>query len=383
MIQYRIVSNFTLSSDQMESLMCLYQPLFQHPAANLYLTLVTQAKYEEKISRRKLLRLLHIDEEELHLLRKELEKMHLVRTFQSDTLEIEIIAPKIPSDFLSHDLFSRLYVVVCGQSEYANALQRYGKKTITDNLEEISQSFDINRIAAWDEDIEAMYKEEQGKHHQQTEFNIRNFFKSFPLFPNKLISSDVKRAVVESATLYKISASDMKSILLETIEYNKEIFDMRRFLNIVAKKHGVQSVSMVDNVYDLDPISFLGHIQEFEASTSDKYLIKSLQKRYQFENPVINLLIQTMMDSESKSMNLGFAQSIADPWKRLGVETFEDAEKALKSFQDKSIVSKKPRFQPVKTQTIQPVYSTEEEFDDEELKRLREELGINRDKEDA
>lgn len=383
MIQYRIVSNFTLSSDQMESLMCLYQPLFQHPAANLYLTLVTQAKYEEKISRRKLLRLLHIDEEELHLLRKELEKMHLVRTFQSDTLEIEIIAPKIPSDFLSHDLFSRLYVVVCGQSEYANALQRYGKKTITDNLEEISQSFDINRIAAWDEDIEAMYKEEQGKHHQQTEFNIRNFFKSFPLFPNKLISSDVKRAVVESATLYKISASDMKSILLETIEYNKEIFDMRRFLNLVAKKHGVQSVSMVDNVYDLDPISFLGHIQEFEASTSDKYLIKSLQKRYQFENPVINLLIQTMMDSESKSMNLGFAQSIADPWKRLGVETFEDAEKALKSFQDKSIVSKKPRFQPVKTQTIQPVYSTEEEFDDEELKRLREELGINRDKEDA
>ena len=378
MIQYRIVSNFTLSSDQMESLMCLYQPLFQHPAANLYLTLVTQAKYEEKISRRKLLRLLHIDEEELHLLRKELEKMHLVRTFQSDTLEIEIIAPKIPSDFLSHDLFSRLYVVVCGQSEYANALQRYGKKTITDNLEEISQSFDINRIAAWDEDIEAMYKEEQGKHHQQTEFNIRNFFKSFPLFPNKLISSDVKRAVVESATLYKISASDMKSILLETIEYNKEIFDMRRFLNLVAKKHGVQSVSMVDNVYDLDPISFLGHIQEFEASTSDKYLIKSLQKRYQFENPVINLLIQTMMDSESKSMNLGFAQSIADPWKRLGVETFEDAEKALKS-----IVSKKPRFQPVKTQTIQPVYSTEEEFDDEELKRLREELGINRDKEDA
>ena len=37
----------------------------------------------------------------------------------------------------------------------------------------------------------------------------------------------------------------------------------------------------------------------------------------------------------------------------------------------------------MKTQTIQPVYSTEEEFDDEELKRLREELGINRDKEDA
>ena len=213
--------------------------------------------------------------------------MHLVRTFQSDTLEIEIIAPKIPSDFLSHDLFSRLYVVVCGQSEYANALQRYGKKTITDNLEEISQSFDINRIAAWDEDIEAMYKEEQGKHHQQTEFNIRNFFKSFPLFPNKLISSDVKRAVVESATLYKISASDMKSILLETIEYNKEIFDMRRFLNLVAKKHGVQSVSMVDNV------------------------------------------------------------------------------------------------QAGKKKTNQPVYSTEEEFDDEELKRLREELGINRDKEDA
>lgn len=383
MIQYKIVSNFTLSSDQLESLMCLYQPLFQFPASNLYLTLVTHAKYEELISRRKLLRLLHIDEEELHLLRKELEKMHLIRTYQSELLEIEIIAPKIPSEFLAHDLFSRLYVVVCGQSEYANALQRYGKKSISDNSEEVSQSFDINRIAAWDEDIEAIYKEEQGKHHHQSEFNIRNFFKNFPLFPNKLISSDVKRAVTESATLYKINASNMKSILLETIEYNKEVFDMRRFLNLVAKKHGAQSAGTVENIYELDPVSFLAHIQDFEASTSDKYLIKSLEKRYQFENPVINLLIQTMMESESKSMNLGFAQSIADPWKRLGVETFEDAEKALKAFQNKSVQGKKPQLRPAKTQTIQPVYSSEEEFDDEELARLREELGINKDKGDA
>ena len=383
MIQYRVISNFTLSSDQLESLMCLYQPLFQAPAASLYLTLVSHAKYEETISRRKLLRLLHIDEEELHILRQELEKMHLVRSYQSESMEIEIIAPKIPSEFLSHDLFSRLYVVVCGQSEYADALQRYGKKKINDNIEEISQSFDINRIAAWDEDIEAIYKEEQGKHHTQSEFNIRNFFKSFPLFPNKLISSDLKRAVRESANLYKISASNMKSILLETIEYNKETFDMRRFLNLVAKKHGVQSANTVQNVYDLDPVSFLAHIQEFEASTSDKYLIKSLEKRYQFENPVINLLIQTMMESESKAMNLGFAQSIADPWKRLGVVTFEDAQNALKSFQERSQQAQKPKYVSAKTQTIQPVYSADDDFDDEELKRLREELGIKKDKEDA
>ena len=84
----RVDAPFKLSSDDLETLVVLYQPLFSFPALAYYMTLYGLAQHDALVEERDLLRRLHCKADTLVLWRQELEQLGLVRSFEHAHLEI-------------------------------------------------------------------------------------------------------------------------------------------------------------------------------------------------------------------------------------------------------------------------------------------------------
>nr|WP_243734764.1 DnaD domain protein [Erysipelothrix anatis] len=105
------------------------------------------------------------------------------------------------------------------------------------------------------------------------------------------------------------------------------IFDKRKFQVLVDRDHGIQNVNTVSNAYELDPISFIAYKQENDyVVDADKNLIKSLQSNFKFNDEVVNILIEYILDNNNKNLNKNYVEKIAATWKRKGIETAKQAQ---------------------------------------------------------
>ena len=374
---YKVHAPFSISEDQLESLVLLYQPLFSFPSMSLYLSLHGLSKVQTMVSLRDLMKRLHTDSDNLIVLRKELEQMGLLRSFNNEVFEIILLPPLTPREFLSHDVYARLFSIVLGQQVFALYCEKYKQQEAV-NLEcEVTQVFDIQRIESWNINDETLFHQQSEESLLKYQFDAKTFFRDFALFPNHLVDAKVLRLVSEYGSFYKVSQSEMKSLLLDTIRFNSNVFDEKRFLKLVAQKQGQETLEAGANVYELDPVSFLRHHQGFEVSQRDRGVLKAIVSNYDFSNDVINVLVEEMLRS-GNSISVNFAASIADPWKRQGVKTFEDAKKALDSYKTYLEKPKETKRIQARKEVIQPVYTDPENLNEtsDELERLRQELGI-------
>lgn len=275
-----------------------------------------------------------------------------------------LIQALTPSQFLAHDIYSRLFAIVVGQHQFAYYCDLFRSPKPQNLSNEITSKFDVARVSSWDLTSEEMYAKAINKELQHYQFDAASFMSNFSLFPKNLVTPDLLKLIAEYGSNYKVSQSDMKVMLLKTIRNNDQVFDLRIFASLIAEKHGQQSAESVDNIYDLDPLSFLRHVQGFDVNHVDRGVIERLQKRYDFENSVFNVLIETMLKT-NHALNYSYALAIADPWVRQGVANYDDAIKALKDFESR--VAKKPSATGAKSSATQPIYNKVDDLADESL----------------
>ena len=364
MVRYKVFQDFTLTQDHIDALTLLYQPVLSYPAISLYLTLHSGARQTPYVNERDLLKMLHVDSETLNTYRKELEQVGLIRSYQEEVIEMVLIQALTPSQFLAHDIYSRLFAIVVGQHQFAYYCDLFRSPKPQNLSNEITSKFDVARVSSWDLTSEEMYDKAINKELQHYQFDAASFMSNFSLFPKNLVTPDLLKLIAEYGSNYKVSQSDMKVMLLKTIRNNDQVFDLRIFASLIAEKHGQQSAESVDNIYDLDPLSFLRHVQGFDVNHVDRGVIERLQKRYDFENSVFNVLIETMLKT-NHALNYSYALAIADPWVRQGVANYDDAIKALKDFESR--VAKKPSATGAKSSATQPIYNKVDDLADESL----------------
>lgn len=382
MIRYKVYQDFTLSQEHLDALMLLYQPVLSYPAISLYLTLHSHARHETFINQRDLLKSQHVDEATLLLYRQELEQMGLVQTYQEDVLELVLNPCLTPAAFLSHKLYSRLFAIVVGHHQFAYYCDMFRMPKPQNLSREITTKFDVKRVSSWDLTSEDEYNKAVDKEMSQYQFDAPGFFKNFPLFPQALVTPDILKLVAEYGSQYRVSLNDMKTMLLTTLKKNPKVFDVKVFAQLIAQKHGQQSVDQVDNIYDLEPLSFLRHLQQFDVSHVDQATILKLQKRYDFENPVMNLLLETMLQN-GNSINYSYGISIADPWVRQGVKDFDSAKQALSNFENRVSGRMKTSSSGVRSSAVQPVYSEVDDIaSDDALAAFKETLNNSFGKDD-
>lgn len=361
--------NFTLSYEEYESLFLLYQPLFSYPATSLYLTIYETSKVQQKIELKSLCHQLHISNDELTQYRKELERFNLIRTFAGDQLHISLLKPLAPNNFFAHSTYSRLFTIVMGHNKFIEYSHRYRQEPFDTN-EEISENFDLNRLAIWDEQMENMF-EDKSAVDSKPSYNVDAFFKriSLRMFPIELRTEKVKELVSEMGTMYGLSFSDLRTALFSATNFDEMHFNPKKFRYTIEKSHGTMSVDDVEDIYDLDPISFLKEIQGDDYVVNpDKNLIKSLIHNFKFNSQVINVLIEYVLKSNDNNLNRSYVEKIASAWKRNKVETKEDAVYQAKLPEKYRKYTSSP-----KRHTPMPEYSEEIEID-EDVDVLRSEL---------
>lgn len=359
--------DFDLSDDKIDSLLQLYQSLFIHPAASLYLTLYTHAKHENSISTRELIHRLHIHIDDLILYRQELEKFGLIRTFENgQNISCQLIEPLSPSRFLEHVTFGRLYAIVHGNDAFVNASNRYQTRKVNlDRNNEITKPFDLSRLEMWSEEHEDIYNSYKPQEKKYS-FDVEQFFNtwSYAIFPKSMRTTEMHQIIGEVGSVYNLTYPDMKAKILESSNVSSGTFNKTKFITLIERQMGRQSVDSVDDPYELDPLSFLAYKQSNDYIVdANKNLIRSLQKNFSFSSQIINVLIEYVLNTNNQNLNKNYVEAIAATWQRSGVDTVDKA-KAMTQYNETKnkqsyIKPKKPR-----AETIQPSYSTGDDLDE-------------------
>lgn len=363
MHNYWIESDFRLANDHLDALINLYQPLFSHPAMSLYLTLYGQSLHTQGVSQNVLMRTLQMDMHTLENCRQELERFSLIRTYlKEETYRCILAEPLRPQVFLNHPSFGRLYAVVMGNDAFIDTKSRYQSVSLDlNNAQDISASFDINRLATWSVENEQGFNTLDQKSVQHKKFDGMQFFKtvSHMVFPISMRTSDVIELVEMLGSTYNMTYSDMKSKLVSATNRQTKEFDKTRFIYLVEKEFGRVSVDQVSDPFELDSLSYLAYRQNNDYIVeADKNLLKSLSQNFKFDHKVVNVLIDYVLTINDMNLSRAFVEKVASTWQRKGIKTYTDAINETKQQTKPKGQTRKPARvveQPVYTKSKEPV----------------------------
>lgn len=376
-----IQAEFELSPQSLESLVLLYQPVFSFNALNLYLTLYELGKLSLETSEKELVQILKSPSDELLIQRQELEQMNLLNTYRKDKDTYVLKEPLSPQMFLQHAMFGRLYSIVCGQEAFKRNVLRYVRHTKTIEGEDISKRFDPNRLAIWDEKLEAAFSKQdapaqkpmtlssqaaQSEPLLKNRFDVELYFEGIPniVYPIEFRTPQLKKLIEEVGTLFDVDFETMKRFMINSSNFENKRFDTKKFVYLLEKEFGRMKVNK-ENPYDVDPVSFIRHKQGYEYVVgSDQNLVKSLTENFGFNHQVVNFLVEYVLEINSNNLNRAYVEKIASTWKRNGVTTLEDARKQVE-------VKPKAKTQSIKTTQTMPEYTKEEVLSDSEQDELR------------
>lgn len=359
-VTYDIKTCDALTDSQLESLTLLYQPLFAFPALSLYMTLFYLSKNADSVDVKQLMRSLYIDHDQLTLLRKELEKFSLVRTFEDEGhLTLILQQPLSCKGFINHVTFGRLYAVVMGNEAFVEASQRYNNSLELIGTE-ISTGFDVSRLASWssdDEDKMMAYT----KVNEESSFDVDRFFATLNsiIFPNEMRTQALINLVERLGSEYNVSFRDMRSKLLAASNFETKSLDEHRFRVSIEKSGNHKSVNSVSDPYDLDSVSYLAHLQNHSyIADADLKLIQSLQKNIGLPDDVINVLIEYVLKNNHNNLSKNYVEKIATTWKRKGIDSKDKAKIEIQ-------VPQKTQRTGVTTEIKMPEYSNDETIDED------------------
>lgn len=378
--RYRLKTDFTLSPEEYQSLVLLYQPVFSYPALSLYLSLYELGRLEKVVEINDLMRVLSIQRDDVTRYRIELERFDLLRTFESKKyLSLVVQKPLSPQDFMQHPSYARLFHIVMGHEAFIEQAHRFQRLRIPEG-EDISHRFDLSRLAVWDQSFEEKFQKEQetAEIPQSSGYDVDAFFRKIPLpnFPLDLRTDDVKTLIAQMASTYSLSFSELRSALYASTNLHKKTFDKRRFCYLIEKNQGKLDVESVEDPYEMDPLSFLRHIQGYDyVVQADQRLLKSLSHNFQFSDEVVNVLVEYVLKVNQNQLNRAYVEKIAASWKREGVKTAKEAKALIDGSSEHQQARSKKRAYSKKVQRhiAMPEYSKETEIE-EDVDDLKAEL---------
>lgn len=371
-------TDFQLSYDELSSLIRLYQPVFSVPALSLYLTLYELGLKQKRITETELCRITQLDVQALNFNRHECERFLLLKTYESDdAISVIVQKPLRRADFIGHPMFGRLFALVCGSEAYKEMSLECAKSPFKASGVEISKPFDAARLTVWNETMESGFSNES-KEVFAPHFDVEQFFMWIPepLFHKSLRTENLKKIVGEVGSLYQISFSDMKSKLFSATNFDALTFDTRKFMYSIEADMKKDIPLETEDPYSLDPVSFLRYIQKHDyVAGADRTLLESLSKNFQLENPVINVLVEYVLETNNSNLGKAYVEKIAATWKRRGVDNVDKALKEIAKPQSSSKqVSPTKGRGKVKSMPVYTEVGSEEDVIDEDIDELRKRI---------
>lgn len=416
-----VVVNRTILNEQDRKIISmLYQPIIGSIATSLYYTLWADLDKTELLSSEythlHLMTSLRVKLDAIVTARKKLEAIGLLKTFvkqgTSNSYVYEMFSPISASEFFNHPILNIVLYNNIGKKEYENVLKYFKVPRINiSSYEEITSSFDevfesvpgtlYNNLNA---DLRI---NKTGEIKIDNSFDFDLLISSVPggIITNKTFSREVKELINNLSYIYNLDALEMKSSILNSIKENglvdktllrKNVRNYYKYENenklpsLIYKsqpeylKNPVgaddRRAKMVYVFENTTPYNFLkGRSNGAKPSSRDLSLLESLLTDFKLNPGVVNVLIDYVLKINNKKLTRNYLETIASQWKRLNVETVEEAMKAAEKEYKREIksVSNKPLSKIIKEEKLPEWFNQnikKEKISEEEEKSLKDML---------
>lgn len=363
-----VVNRTILSENDRKIISMLYQPIIGSTAVSLYYTLWADLDKTELMSmeytHHHLMTSLRMKIDIIVNARKKLEAIGLLKTFvkkgNENNYVYEIFSPISASEFFNHPILNIVLYNNIGKKEYENLISYFkvpkinlsSYEELTSNFDEVFESVPMTSYDSLNEDLK-VNKTGEIKIDESFDFDLLISLVPEGIITPRTFSKEIKELINNLSFVYNMDASSMKSPILSSIKENglidktllrKNVRNYYKYENenklpsLIYKsqpeylKNPIGSddkrAKMIYIFENTSPYKFLkGKSNGAKPSTRDLNIIETLLNDFKLNPGVVNVLVDYVLKINNKRLTRAFIETIASQWKRLNVETVEEAMK--------------------------------------------------------
>ena len=346
---YTVINKTVITSNDKKIITMLYQPIIGYTACSLYFTLLDDLDKKEQVSNpithHHLMAIMQLKLEEIVKAREKLEAIGLLKSY----LKKESVNKYV------YLLFSPL----SAKEEYDKLVNYYKVPRISlKDYEDITLSFDdvFSPIAGRSIDVQDdIVKKNSNSILLNKCIDFDFLISSIPkeMVNEKCFSSDIKELINSLAFTYNIDDDTMislvrdslnekgnidKTILRKSCRNYYQFEEAGRLPTMVyhrqpdyLKKPVGDSSKWAKMVYTFENISPYDYLRAkykgAEPTARDLRLIENLLIDQKLAPGVVNVLLAYVLKINNQKLNKSYIETIVGQWKRLNIETVEDAMK--------------------------------------------------------
>lgn len=362
---YIVLNKTVLSDNDRKIISMLYQPIIGYTATSLYFTLLDDLdKLElmsEDLTHHHLMSTMQLKLEDIIIAREKLEGVGLIKTYlKKDNINhyvYLIYSPLTPNEFFNHPILNVVLYNNLGKKEYERILNYYKIPRINlKDYEDITSKFDdvftsvTGTILEINDDVT---KKDSNNIliNRGIDFNL--LISSIPSsqINERCFNKETKDLINALSFTYNLNTLDMQGLvrnainekgLIDKMLLRKSCREYYQFENsgnlptliynrqpdYLKKPKGDNSkwAKMVYAFENLNPYQFLkAKYKGAEPTDRDKRLIENLLVEQKLNPGVVNVLIAYVLKINNEQLKKSYVEAIAGQWKRLNIETVEEA----------------------------------------------------------
>ena len=397
---YTVVNKSITSDIDKKIVSILYQPIIGYSAVSLYNTLISDLDKSELISdeltHHHLMATMQLSLDDIVIAREKLEAVGLLKTyFKQDNINqlvYLIYSPVTPNEFFNHPILNIVLYNNLGKKEYEKVLKYF--KTPRVNLkdfEDITSSFDEvfssvrGTITNIEEDIT---KKDSNNILINKGVDFDHIISSIPKnrLNDRCFTEEVKELINNLSFIYNLDTLDMEGLVRNSLNEKgmidktllrkncRNYYQFDNFGNLptliynrqpdyLKKPTGDNSkwAKMVYTFENITPYQLLkAKYKGAEPTDRDKKLIESLLIDQNLNPGVVNVLISYVLKVNNEQLTKSYVETIAGQWKRLNIETVEDAMKICEKEHKKFKKLSKPKEKKIKEDKNLPAWFNKE-----------------------
>lgn len=361
---YIVINKSIITELDKKILIDLYQPIIGNKSISLYYTLLNDLDKEqqtEENTHHHLLSIMQISLEEIINARERLEAVGLLKTYlKKDNINkfIYILySPLSANEFLNHPILNVVLYNNLGKKEYSKIVESYKIKRINlKDYEDISQRFDqvftsVPSTSFFQNDDLISKNNNELKFKSEIDFEL---LISGLNIEEKIFTKEIRNLITNISYIYNIDVLTMQNLIKaslnekgtidkETLRKNCRNFyqfenngNLPTIINTKQPEHlknpagdVSKKAKMIYTFENTTPYQFIkSKYKDGKVIKRDLTLIESLLLDIKLTPGVVNVLLDYALRVNNQKLNKTYVETIASTWKRLGIETVEEAMKA-------------------------------------------------------
>lgn len=364
---YTVINKTVITSNDKKIVTMLYQPIIGYTACSLYFTLLDDLDKTEQISdtmtHHHLMAIMQLKLEEIVKAREKLEAIGLLKSYlkkESVNKYVYLLfSPLSANEVFNHPILNIVLYNNLGKDEYDKLVNYYKVPRISlKDYEDVTLSFDdvFSPVAGRNIDIQDdIVKKNSNSILLNKCIDFDFLISSIPrdMINDKCFSSDIKELINSLAFTYNIDDDTMISLVRDsinekgTIDKNLLRKSCRNYYQFeeagrlptmvyhrqpeYLKKPVGDSSKWAKMVYTFENISPYDYLRAkykgAEPTARDLRLIENLLVDQKLAPGVVNVLLAYVLKINHQKLNKNYIETIVGQWKRLNIETVEDAMK--------------------------------------------------------